>query len=137
MFLKIICQNLFRNSKYIAEDLYDAVLALLSKDINSDFNLSKTVVKWDGVITDVHFPRITGKIENQGDLYPYGIEVMVICHQKGIPFVVCTDMHRHHCGWIKSIAKRLGAKGFIPDKGNRSYDPNDLFWENALSLLFS
>lgn len=29
---------------YIVEDLYDAVLALLSKDINSDFNLNKTVV---------------------------------------------------------------------------------------------
>lgn len=121
---------------YVAEDLHDALLALgeedEAKELGRDLGkISSSKINWDGVITDLHFPRITmGKDVLDARADANGMEIIIYCNQKNIPCVVCTDVHHHDSGWVKRAAKRLGIQ-VIDDKGQR-----EEAWADAVDTLF-
>lgn len=119
-----------------AEDFHEALLMLGEYDEargiecpNLPDLVEQDVVTWDGVITDLHFPTITHGREKSEENDPHGIDILIICQKRGIPCVVCTDVHHHHSAWIKRIAGRLGAV-VVDDKG-----ANSQAWEKAVVEL--
>ncbi len=119
---------------YEAEDLHEALMLLGDQEgadtiMNISANFPKhpySKINWDGVITDLHFPLITGGICKEEAL---GLEIAILCQQKKIPCVICTDLNHHRTNWIDRIARRLGIE-VVPDKGLST-----LAWQEALNLL--
>ncbi len=100
---------------YVAEDLHEAILSILDEDIIiNNINLSPEK-KWDAIITDLHFPMITGE---KGKPELYGFEVMLACKKMHIPFSVCTDLnfHEQNCLWAKRLCEKIGARGISSQK---------------------
>lgn len=116
---------------FIAEDLHEALLSLGQEEevrkIEGEMLVPTPVhkIKWDGVITDLYFPILTGgNITSEGKAEPYGLEIAILCYKSGIPCVICTDINHHHSGWLKRVARHLNAE--VAD--NKA-------WEKAVDLI--
>lgn len=120
---------------HAAEDLHEAYLALNRledvaelEDQPSSYE-GHEEMQWDGVITDLFFPLLTGAKEGLDPDAPRGLEIVLLCHTLGIPCVVCTDVHHHHTGWIKRVLRHIAVE-VVDDKGVR-----EDAWQQALALL--
>lgn len=119
---------------YVAEDLHEALLLLGQEDEakeiegKSTINLLTSKIKWDGIITDLHFPISPGEF-NEAKPEPYGLEIVILANELGIPCVICTDVNHHFSRWIERVAKRLGVAVVI-EKG-QGWNA----WEKAVKLL--
>lgn len=120
---------------HTAEDLHEAYLALgrfedaaKLEDQPSSYE-GHEKIQWDGVITDLQFPFLTGVQSEMDPDAPKGLEIVLLCHKLGIPCVVCTDVHHHHTGWIKRVLRHITVD-VVDDKGTR-----DDAWQRAFDLL--
>jgi len=131
---KKIAREVIESAKhycYVAEDLHEAMLLLTGGDILDSKRSHEAEVKWDGVITDIHFPLITGSKGPDGKAEPRGVEIMALCQKMGIPCVVCTDMDHHYTNWINRLMPYFNSD-LVADKGNGARA-----WERALEKLLA
>lgn len=107
---------------FVAGDLQEALLLLGQEEKIKGLDEK---IKWDGIITDLHFPLLFGdKAE------PYGLEIAILADKLGIPCVICTDLGHHFTDWIDRVAKRLGIE-VVGDKGCEGIDA----WGKAMRLF--
>ncbi|MBM4177353.1 hypothetical protein FJ208_00930 [Candidatus Gribaldobacteria bacterium] len=120
---------------WVAEDLHEAVLNLAGKDILDSKRDSEPKVKWDGVITDLHFPLITGGSGDNGKAEPRGLEILALCKEMSIPCVVCSDIDHHHASWLTRLLPYFNAE-LEPDKSGYGTD-GAISWLRALEKLLT
>ena len=71
--------------------------------------LSDSFEYYDGVISDIYFPEMSGK-----ETYPIGVSVMVQCKVLNVPCVLCTSGYHHgeHYQWICDMQRDLERAGW-------------------------
>jgi hypothetical protein len=121
-----------------AEDLHEALLFMDQLDeagivAGEAFSISEfrpQHVKWDGIITDVHYPDLMVKAPDSFvDPPPNGTAIVALCFRLSIPCVICTDVHHHHSQWIRNFGRQLSTP--VVDDKNEAPDA----WARSLTLL--
>ncbi len=119
----------FQNVVVFADNLLDCLQYISPKRNNS--------CKFDGVISDIHFPEIGGS----GTLQPIGAMIIILCREAGIPCILNTDGHHHgqKNNWICQIGRELGLPEIV-DAGDIDYYKGETVaehknWETAWEKL--